>query len=143
VSAFSAARLQEARKVRALPQLRDRQVDPADAGLPGPLAIAVSVVGALGAARSGRRAGALIDFGRNEALGAVGQQLTDELGVVGLLDQLHQRHLVIGHRRLRSVRVEQPEPLPKTGDGRPGPPAARSATPEGSARGLLHQPSGH
>ena len=80
-----AARLQEARKVRALPQLRDRQIDLAGPGLPRPLAIAVAVVGALGAARPGRRAGELLDLGRHEALGAVGQQLADEIGVVGLM----------------------------------------------------------
>ena len=76
------------------PQLRDRQIDLAGPGLPRPLAIAVPVVGALGAARPGRRAGELVDLGGHQALGAVGQQLADEIGVVGLLDQLHQSHLV-------------------------------------------------
>jgi hypothetical protein len=40
---------------------------------------------------------------RHEALGGVGQQLADQIGVAALLDQLEKRHPLLGHRHLRSA----------------------------------------
>lgn len=72
-----AAGFEEARKVRALAQLRDRQVEPTETGFPAALAVTIAVVGGLGAAHAGGCAGQRVD-----------------LGVAGLLDPLHQGHLV-------------------------------------------------
>ena len=50
-----------------------------------------------------RGAGELLDLGRHQPLGGKGQQLADQVRVGALLDQLQQRHSLVGHRRLRLV----------------------------------------
>ena len=96
-------RLQEAREVGALAQLRDRQLDPAGAGLPAPLAIAVAVVVAQRrCARPSPRRCSSSTSASIMPLGGEGQHLADQVRVGALLDQLEQRHSLVGHRRLRS-----------------------------------------
>jgi putative transposase len=46
-------------------------------------------------------AGELIDLGGHQPLAGERQQLTHQIGIGALLDQLEQRHSLVGHRRLR------------------------------------------
>jgi hypothetical protein len=46
-------------------------------------------------------AGELIDLGGHQPLAGKRQQLTDQIGIGALLDQLEQGHSLVGHRRLR------------------------------------------
>jgi hypothetical protein len=63
------------------------------------------------AACPGGSAGELVDLGRHQPLASEGQELTDQVRIGTLLDQLKQRHSLIGHRRLRlCVQASQPEP---------------------------------
>src|SRR4051794_7529632 len=64
-----AAGLQERREVRALAELRDREVDPADPRLPAALAVAIAVVHALDAAHAGGHPRQLVDLDRHHPLG--------------------------------------------------------------------------
>ena len=106
-----APRLQEGREAGALAQLRDGEIDAARPGLPRALAIAVAVVHPLGAAGPQGSAGQPFYFQRHQPVGRIGQQLAHEVGISALLDQLNERHSVIGHRRLLSeVQASQPEP---------------------------------
>jgi hypothetical protein len=98
-----ATRLQESREVRALAQLRDRELDPADPGLPTTLPVAVSVVDPLRAPHPSRSPGEPVDLGRHQPLAGIGQQLANQVRIGTLLDQLQQRHSLVGHRRLRWV----------------------------------------
>ena len=66
-----------------------------------PLPVAVAVVDAVRAAHPGGSAGELVDLGRHQPLAGERQQLTDQIGIGALLDQLEQRHSLVGHRRLR------------------------------------------
>src|SRR5215218_4352563 len=95
--------LQEGREVRSFAQLRDGQLDPADAGLPATLAVAVPVVDPLRAPHPGRGPGEPVDLGLHQPLARVGQQLANQVRIGTLLEQLQQRHSLVGHRRLRWV----------------------------------------
>ena len=100
-----AARLQKARKVAALAQLRDRQVDPSSAGVPTPFAVAIAVVEPNRATAAGRRAGSGLDLQIHHALGGKSQHLAHQIAIRPLLDQLNKGHSVVGHRLLLQVRV--------------------------------------
>ena len=63
-----ASGFEETREVRAFPQLRDRQIDPARPCVPIALAVAVAVGLAQGAARALRRAGQRLHLGLHDAL---------------------------------------------------------------------------
>ena len=99
-SAFSEVRLglEEAREVRALPQLWHPQVQRAEPGVEEPIAIAVAVGGA--------SLGPFVATGANDALHiGFDDQLEDRLGdgaekvaLVMLLKQLGQAHGGLGHR---------------------------------------------
>jgi hypothetical protein len=92
--------LQKARKVGALPELRDLQIDMADAGLPASPPVAV----ALGDPR--RRAlpqpgtSALLDLQLHQPLGPEGQHLAQKVGVRALFQKPAEGHHVGGHRGL-------------------------------------------
>ena len=77
-------------------------------------------------------------------LGREGQHLAHQVAIGPLLDQLDQRHSLVGHRRLRfGSRSRNPNLLRRpamTAQRHPGR-ALRYA--EGSARGLLHHVRGH
>jgi sugar/nucleoside kinase (ribokinase family) len=77
------------------------ELDPTGAGLPAALAVAVPVVGPVRGARPAGGAGELLDLGRHQPLGGERQELADQVRVGALLDQLQQRHSLVGHRRLR------------------------------------------
>ena len=88
----------------------------------------------LGGERSPFGAGRGLDLQLHRPLGGEGRHLAHEIAVRILLHELEKRHplagLVVSPVGSRSG---QPEPMPKTGDGRP----------RGSAHGLLHHPLGH
>ena len=94
--------LEEGGEVGALAELGDGQVDPAGPRLPAPLAVAIPVFEAVGAARAGRRTGLRLNLQLHHAIGRKGQQLAHEVRIRPLLDQLDQGHSLVGHRRLRS-----------------------------------------
>ena len=139
-----AARLQESREVRALSQLRDGQLDPPDAGLPATLPVPIAVVDPLRAPRSGCSASKLVDLSRHQPLAGIGQQLADQVRIGTLLDQLQQRHSLVGHRRLRcGSRPRNPDLYRRPAMTASGPPAARCATPTGSGAASYTTPAGH
>ena len=88
----------------------------------------------LGGERSPFGAGRGLDLQLHRPLGGEGRHLAHEIAVRVLLHRLEKRHplagLVVSPVGSRSG---QPEPMPKTGDGRPS----------GLPHGLLHHPLGH
>ena len=110
VSAFSGAtpRLQEDREVAALAQLRDLQLDGADARLPGALAIAVALVGALGERSPWAAPVRLSTSSVHHAVGDEGHHLPEEIVVGALLKQRLQGHSVDRHGRLRLLECRNP-----------------------------------
>src|SRR3954466_1587439 len=94
--------LQEGGEVAAAAQPGDRQLDPARPGLPGPLAVAIALYHPGRVTHPMRRAGADLHLGLHQPLGREAQHLADQVGIGALLDQLQQRHFVIGHRHLRA-----------------------------------------
>ncbi len=98
-------RLQEAGKVAAPPELRDRQLDPPGARVPGPLTIAVALVEPVRRAGAHRHPRPGFDFHLHHALGGKRQHAAHQIRIRLLLDQLQQGHLRIGHLRLLQVRV--------------------------------------
>ena len=81
-----------------------------------PFPVSIAVVDPVRAAHPAGGAGELSDLGGHQSLAGEGQQLTDQIGIGALLDQLQQRHSFIGHRRLRLQVQLATEPYPKTGD---------------------------
>ena len=99
-------RLQEAREVRALAELRDLQIDGAGTRLPLALAIAVTAGLPLRAALAVAGAGERLDFEVYEPLGGKADQLAQEVAVVGVLHcGLQLVHLGVGHAAARRLRV--------------------------------------
>jgi hypothetical protein len=49
-----------------------------------------------------RRAGADLHLGLHQPLGGKAQHLAHQVRIGTLFDQLQQRHLLVGHRRLRT-----------------------------------------
>jgi len=80
-----AARLEEAREVGALAQLRDAQLDRAGAGLPGALPVAVALRQTLGALLAIGGSGQAGDLHLHQALGRKADHLPQQVGVGGLL----------------------------------------------------------
>jgi hypothetical protein len=93
-----AARLQEAWKVRALPELRDAQLDSAGAGLPGALPIAVALRQTLWALLAIGGAGQAADLQLHQALGREADHRAQQVRVGALLQQPAQVHHLVGHR---------------------------------------------
>jgi len=85
-----------------------------------PVATAVAVADPLRAAHEGGRRGELVDLGGHQPVAGEGRELADQVVIGALLDQLTQRHPVVGHRRRLRVasQVSQPEPIAKTGGDR-------------------------
>jgi len=79
----------------------DFQIDPPCARIPGAFAVAVALDQAVWVALAVRHAGACLDLGLRQPLGGEGKHLADKIGIGALLDQLDQRHSVVGHRHLR------------------------------------------
>ena len=87
-----APRLEEAWKVRALPQLRDAQLHRAGPRLPVPVAIAVALGEPVGRALAMRRAGPGADLHLHQPLGGEGDHVAQNVRIGGLL---HERAKVI------------------------------------------------
>lgn len=103
--------LRETRKVRALAQLRDPQLDRAGAGFPKAVATAVAVVDAPKRPPAGTGAAKARHLQIRQALGDVAQHPVQHVDVRALLQELAKRHPVRGHRGLlldRSSLATQP-----------------------------------
>jgi hypothetical protein len=97
----AAARRQEARKVRAVPQLGDGQLDRPDPGIPGPLPVAVTADHPDAAALTVTGTGGLGDLGLHQLLSQPAHGLAQHVGVLvskHLADQLAHAHPAhVGH----------------------------------------------
>lgn len=93
-----ASRLQKARKVAALAQLRDAQLDRAGARLPVTVAIAVALDQSLGALLTVGRAGQATDLQLQQPFGRKADHLAQQIRVGALLHQPAQGHHLVGHR---------------------------------------------
>jgi hypothetical protein len=90
--------LQKRRKVAALPELGNAQVQRAQPGVERPVAIAVTIVQPHSAAFMATGAGLTVDIGLHEELKHGLRQRAQKIAVAGLLHQVDQRHTVFGHR---------------------------------------------
>lgn len=93
-----ATRLEEARKIRALAQFGDAQLDRAGAGLPVTVAIAVALGEPPGVLLAEGRAGQNADFQLHQPLGGEADHLAQNVGVGGLLHERAKVHHLVGHR---------------------------------------------
>ena len=99
-------RFQETREVRALAEFGHLEIDGTSAGLPLPIAIAVTAGLPLRAALAVAGAGERLDFEVYEPLGGKADQLAQEVAVVGVLNcGLQLVHLGVGHAAARRLRV--------------------------------------
>src|SRR5512132_420993 len=92
------ARLEEAREVGALPQLRDAQFHRSGPRLPATVAVAVALDEPLGGLLAPAGAGQPLHLQLHQAMGGKADHLAQKVGVGGLLYQCAQRHHVVGHR---------------------------------------------
>lgn len=108
-------RLKETRKVAALAQLRDLQLDRPGPGLPVTLAIAVALSQTVRVFRAiaGSRAGAHLQF--HQPLAGKPDHLAQHVGVRALFQQALQLHHLVCHRwLLRWGQVRKPNPKPES-----------------------------
>src|SRR5207247_993946 len=94
------ARLKEGREVRTLAQLGDAQAQRAEPGVEAAVAIAIAVIEPLGAALVPAGADQPFDIGFHQDLQHRLRYGSQEIAVTALLQQLDQRHSLIGHRVL-------------------------------------------
>ena len=80
-------RLQEAREVAPLPQLRDLQLDRAGPRLPGPVAVAVAVGDTIRRALAVSGAGQALDLQCHQPLGREADHLAKQIGIGALLQK--------------------------------------------------------
>jgi hypothetical protein len=110
-----ATRLQKARKIAALAQAGDAQLDGPGPGLPIALAVPVALNQAVRRLLAITRAGQATDLHLHQPLGGKRDHVAQNIRVRGLLDQRAQVHHGIGHRgSFRQVRVLQPKPIRKS-----------------------------
>ena len=100
------ARLQERREVRPLPQLRDAQLERAEPRVERAVAIAVAVIQPIAAALVPAGADQPFDIGFHQDLQHRLRHGSQEIAVAALLQQLDQRHSVLGHRVLGQLGVK-------------------------------------
>jgi len=100
------ARLEERREVRPLAQLRDAQLERSEARVEAALAVAVAVIEPIGAALVPAGADQPFDIGFHQDLQHCLRHGSQEIAVAALLQQLGQRHSVIGHRVLGQLGVK-------------------------------------
>src|SRR5208283_1837688 len=93
------ARLEKAREVAALAQLRDAQLNRASPRLPIAVAIAVSLSQAVRRALAMRRTGAAFNVQLHQPLGRKADHPAQEIRVGGLLQKVLKGHSFVGHRR--------------------------------------------
>ena len=101
-----ATRFQKRREVTAL-GLRNAQLDRAGARLPDPVAIAVAVIDAVGAALPMGGAGQAFDFQLHRPLRGKTDHLAQQIGIRALLQQRAKAHHLVGHRRVLGSRDDQ------------------------------------
>ena len=101
------ARLQERREVRPLAQLGDAQLERAEARVEAALAIAVAVIEPIAAALVPAGADQPFDIGFHQDLQHRLRHGSQEIAVAALLQQLNQRHSVVGHRVLGRLGVKR------------------------------------
>jgi hypothetical protein len=121
------AGLEERREVAALAQLGDAQLQGAEAGVQGPVAIAVAVVEPVDRALVPRGADQALDVGLHQQLQHRLGNGAQEVAFSGLLHELGQGHPLLGHRVLRRGRVKRDNSTlaDRPDDHRGGEPAAR------------------
>src|SRR5262249_30109174 len=123
-----APRLQEAREVGALAQLRDAQLDSAGARLPAAVTVPVALGETLGALLAVGRPGQALDFELHQPLGRKADHLTQKIGIRRLLHERAQVHHLVGHRWfLESGWCSQPDPTGEAPVTTAKPPARYSA----------------
>ena len=98
-------RLQEAREVASLPQLRDLQLDRAGPRLPGPVAVAVAMGDTIRRALAVPGAGQALNLQCHQPLGREADHLAKQIGIGALLQKRAQGHHVLGHRGSPSGQV--------------------------------------
>ena len=104
-------RLEKARKVRALAQLGDAQLDRAGPRLPVPVAIAVALGEPVGGALAKAGAGLGADLHLHQPLGGEGDHVAQNVGVGGLLHERAKVHHLVGHWGfLGCVEISNPNP---------------------------------
>ena len=105
------ARLEKAREVAALAQLRDAQLDRAGAGLPVAVAIAVALVEPIGLRSPCAAPVSALDLQLHQPLRGKADHLAQKIGVGALLHKRPKVHHLVGHRRvLGSVDGSRPNP---------------------------------
>jgi hypothetical protein len=90
--------LQETRKIAALAQLGDAQLDRAGPRLPVALAVAVALGEPLGGLLAIARAGQSRDLQLHQALGRKADHLAQQIGIGALLYDGAKVHHLVGHR---------------------------------------------
>lgn len=101
-----AARFEEARKIGALAQLRDAQLDRAGARLPIAVAIAVALSEPLRRTLAVGGAGLGANLQLHQSLGREADHLAQNIGVGGLLHERAKVHHLVGHRSVPRLRCE-------------------------------------
>jgi hypothetical protein len=94
-------RFEEGREITPLPQFRDAQLQRAEPGVEGALAIAVAPRRALAAALEAAGADQPLHVGLHQQLQHGLGHGAQEIPFAGLLQQLGQRHSFVGHRSSR------------------------------------------
>jgi hypothetical protein len=97
-------RLQKARKIAALPELRDAQLHRPGPGLPVAVAIAVAMVQPFSASLAVPGAGQSLDPERHQPLGGKRDHLAQKIRVGVLLQKRLEVHHIRGHRRVLGSR---------------------------------------
>jgi hypothetical protein len=98
--------IEEWREVRPLAQLGDAQLERAEARVEAALAIPVAVIEAVAGAFVPAGADQALDIGFHQNLQHRLRYGSQEIAVAALLQQLNQRHSVVGHRVLGGLGVK-------------------------------------
>ena len=101
------ARLEKRREVRSLAQLGDPQLQRAEARIQITLAISVAVIKPVSAALVTAGADQTFDIGLHQNLQHRLGHGAQKICIAALLQQINQRHSVIGHRILGGSRVKR------------------------------------
>src|SRR5690606_4770274 len=103
------ARLEKARKVAALPELRDLELDGAGAGLPIAVPVAVTLRETRAALLAIASAGEGSNLKLHQPLAGKSEHVAKEIGVVTARPHMRLKvHLLVGHRCFSISGVEQP-----------------------------------
>ena len=100
------ARLQEGREIRSLAQLGDAQLERAEPRVEAAVAIAVAVIEPIAGALVPPGADQPFDIGFHQNLQHRLRHGSQEIAVAALLQQLGQRHSLLGHRVLGRLGVK-------------------------------------